>query len=340
MTTKTTNEMKKKIVTHNGTFHCDEVLACHMLQSYVSEFKNSEIIRTRDPKIIETGDIVVDVGAIYDVSKNRYDHHQREFTTKFDYATPKKEACTKLSSAGLIYKHYGEEIVKSVLSKIGFYDTNQDDLLKIYYKVYDSFMHAIDAIDNGVQQYESKEQPRYISGTDLSSRIGSLNPDWYEINQNPDINFKQAMLVAGNEFESCVKHIANSWLPARLIVNSCFDKRFEDHASGQIVIIREWAPWKDHIYQLENEHDLKKTIQYVVYKDSTGDTWRIQCVPVAQGSFTSRKPMPEKWRGIRDDELSNITDIDGCVFVHASGFIGGNKTFEGAMEMAVKALES
>ena len=30
--------------------------------------------------------------------------------------------------------------------------------------------------------------------------------------------------------------------------------------------------------------------------------------------------------------------IPGCVFVHASGFIGGHATFEGALEMARKAL--
>jgi uncharacterized UPF0160 family protein len=31
--------------------------------------------------------------------------------------------------------------------------------------------------------------------------------------------------------------------------------------------------------------------------------------------------------------------VSGCIFVHASGFIGGNKTYEGALAMASKALE-
>ena len=55
-------------------------------------------------------------------------------------------------------------------------------------------------------------------------------------------------------------------------------------------------------------------------------------------SFESRKPLPEAWRGVRDDELSKLSGIDGCVFVHASGFIGGNKTEEGTMKMAFAAL--
>lgn len=71
-------------------------------------------------------------------------------------------------------------------------------------------------------------------------------------------------------------------------------------------------------------------------------------------SSYSRKPLPEAWRvrsrphscnnltdsqGIRDDQLSELTGIPDCVFVHASGFIGGNKTKEGAMAMAIKAFE-
>lgn len=59
---------------------------------------------------------------------------------------------------------------------------------------------------------------------------------------------------------------------------------------------------------------------------------------VNQGSFESRLPLPTVWRGLRDDELSSESGIDGGVFVHMSGFIGGNKTFEGALAMAKKAL--
>ena len=57
--------MPKTIVTHNGTFHCDESLACFLLRQ-TDEYKDASIVRTRDPEIIDKGDIVVDVGAVYD----------------------------------------------------------------------------------------------------------------------------------------------------------------------------------------------------------------------------------------------------------------------------------
>lgn len=60
----------KRIGTHDGKFHADEALACYMLLQLPC-YKNAQIIRTRDPKILDELDIVVDVGAQYDYS--RYD---------------------------------------------------------------------------------------------------------------------------------------------------------------------------------------------------------------------------------------------------------------------------
>ena len=37
-------------------------------------------------------------------------------------------------------------------------------------------MEEIDAIDNGVDQYDG--EPRYKVTTNLSSRVGHLNPKW------------------------------------------------------------------------------------------------------------------------------------------------------------------
>lgn len=74
------------------------------------------------------------------------------------------------------------------------------------------------------------------------------------------------------------------------------------------------------------------------FQDDRAKQWRIQAVAEGPGSFVSRKPLPSAWRGLRDEELSATSGIPGGVFVHMSGFIGGNKTYEGALEMARKAL--
>ena len=73
-------------------------------------------------------------------------------------------------------------------------------------------------------------------------------------------------------------------------------------------------------------------------------------MPVTESSFESRRPLPEAWRGVRDEDLDKVMNDDaeksgkakipeGAVFVHASGFIGGHKTKEGAYAMASRSLE-
>ena len=137
-------------------------------------------------------DIVVDVGAVYDPVTHRYDHHQREFTGVFDGFS------TKLSSAGLVYKHFGKEILRTLLAD----EENLTDAFFdiVYTKLYKDFMEHIDAIDNGVSVADGTIK-YHISST-LSSRVNSLNPSWNEP-QTPEIlneRFKSAMELTSSEF--------------------------------------------------------------------------------------------------------------------------------------------
>lgn len=75
-------------------------------------------------------------------------------------------------------------------------------------------------------------------------------------------------------------------------------------------------------------------------QDNRDSSWRIQAVGAGAGSFESRKALPEAWRGLRDDALAKATGVPGCVFVHASGFIGGASTKEGVLALAKLALKA
>ena len=75
-------------------------------------------------------------------------------------------------------------------------------------------------------------------------------------------------------------------------------------------------------------------------QDDRSENWRIQAVAVSSDNFESRKPLPASWRGLENDQLSEVSGIPGCVFVHASGFIGGNRSYEGALAMARSSLRA
>lgn len=327
------SENRKVIGTHNGTFHCDEALAVFLLRQ-TPTYRNADLTRTRDPALLDTCDIVVDVGAVYDESKQRFDHHQRGFEEVFGHGFT-----TKLSSAGLVYKHFGKEIISNHL-QLAADDAKTDTL---WLKIYKEFIEAIDAIDNGISQYHKDLQPKYRSRTDLSSRVGWLNPAWNEPSDSKtvDARFDKASSLTGEEFLGRLQYYANSWLPARSLISEALSQRQNADPSGKIIIFDQFAPWKEHLFELEADKAISEEAKpiYVLYPDETASNWRIQAIPISPDSFESRKALPEAWRGLRDENLSEVSGIDGGIFVHASGFIGGNRTKQGALFMAKKALE-
>jgi len=327
-----------KIGTHNGTFHCDEVLACFMLRT-LDEYKNAQIVRTRDQSVLDTCNIVVDVGAVFDAEKKRFDHHQRSFTDTMNSLNPKYKWTTKLSSAGLVYFHYGMEIIKSLVKGLVAESELEKTVPLIYSKVYENFVEEIDAIDNGVNM--SDGELRYKINSNLSSRVSRINPNWNDEKPDEEAGFYKAMKVVGEEFTSCVTDYVKVWLPARSIVERCFLKRKSVDESGMIVELDQHCPWKEHLFNIERDYALAENelIKYVIYTDQKGK-WRLQCVPLGAATFDNRLSIKAEWRGIRDEELSKLSGIPGCIFVHAGGFIGGNETKEGVLQMARESLKS
>lgn len=322
----------KLIGTHNGTFHCDEALAVYLLRQ-TDDYRDADLIRTRDTTLLETCDIVVDVGAVYDASKLRFDHHQRGFNTTFGNGFQ-----TKLSSAGLVYKHFGKE----VLANHAQIPVDDPHIEPLWLKLYEDFIEAIDGIDNGISQYPAEIKPQYRSRTDLSSRVGALNPAWNQLfdAKAVDERFSKASSMAGREFLDRLDALVNVWLPAREFLKAAIESSKVVEPTGKIIVLDQYLPFKDHLYAIEVDltvSEIDKAI-YVVYPDETGGNWRVQAIAVSSDSFESRKALPEPWRGLRDEALSEVTQIPGGIFVHASGFIGGNKTKEGALELARCAL--
>lgn len=189
-----------------------------------------------------------------------------------------------------------------------------------------------------------------------------LNPQWNEP-QTPEImnaQFLKGMELTGSEFLQRLHGIAFSWWPARSIVENAIKNRNEIHSSGKIIILEQFCPWKEHLFEIEPEVNYffnfiillffiilinicqlncQGEILYALYQDS-GSGWRIQAVPVDPTSFDSRKKLPSSWCGIRDEALSALVGVEGAVFVHASGFIGGHRTKEGALSMAIQVINS
>merc|ERR1711990_938208 len=289
--------LKMKIGTHSGHFHADEALACFLLKQ-LPEFASAEIVRSRDNKILDTCDIVVDVGARFEPENKRFDHHQREFSE------------TMKTLKVLIFEKVYEGFVEE----------------------FDGIDNGVNQYEG-----EPKYKITSLIGSRVGRLNPKWNDeDKSEARENSQ--FRKAMELVGTEFKETVDGYFNSWLPAYDIVKDAIETRKENDPEGRLIMFEtSGCPWKEHLFNIEEKLGIKGEILYVIYKNKETD-WRIQCVPVSPTSFTNRKSLPESWRGIRDDDLSKASTVADATFCHVSGFIGGAKTQTGVIQMAKLSL--
>lgn len=298
-----------KLVTHNGRFHYDELLASAILTKI---YPDSKIIRTRDSKIISTGDIVYDVGGIFDPSRNMFDHHQHTFTETYspDYNI-------KLSSAGLVYKYYHE-------SFLSLYNIQPTDPLykKLINKIYKEFFLGADAQDNGYNIY-GEIKPRTIY-----AMVNLYNIEDNLISDQQDKNFEIALSLVAKDLDLYINNVITSWY------NKYKELDLLIKNTNDYILVSDVYYSCDLILEIEKENN--KNILFLVFPSD--NLYKIRAINIDTTNFSLKCPLKKEWRGRRDDELNSM--IEGAGFVHSSGFVGTNKTKEGAIKMCRESYES
>lgn len=242
----------------------------------------------------------------------------------------------RLSSAGLVYTFFGEEAIKNIL-KSRKIELPAKSLHSIYRKIYENFIEEIDAIDNGVQICDG--EPKYKITTGISARVGYFNPPWnHDGTLKENEQFEKAKSYVGAELVDKILHYATVWLPARDIVSDALNNAKEIHESLSIMELSNGCPWKEHLFDLEQEREILGQTKYVLFKDVKPNDWRVMCVPIKPDSFICRKFLHKDWRGIRLEELRKASGVEDANFCHVTGFIGGAGSREGVYQMAVKSL--
>ena len=169
---------KKILITHNGSFHADDLFATATL-SILNE-GNVKIVRTRDQKVIATGDYVYDVGGIYDEKLNHFDHHQKGGAGKRENGIP-------YSSFGLVWKTYGEKLCDS-----------KEVADKIDHKI----VQPIDALDNGVDISLPKFDGVFSYGAEQI--FLAFSPTWQEDSKNIDDVFILHTPISSSYIAICI----------------------------------------------------------------------------------------------------------------------------------------
>ncbi len=297
-------QMSKKLVTHNGSFHADDIFAAATL-SIMLEKKGEtfEIIRTRDEEIINSGDYVFDVGGIYDAENNRFDHHQVG-------GAGKRENGIEYASFGLVWKKYGKELC-------GDNESN---------KIIESrLVNPIDAADNGLDLVENTHE---ISPYYIQHFFHSMRPTWRETNLGNDEMFQKCVLIAREILSREIIHAKDSVLAKQNVISI-----YENTNNKKIIILDKNYPWE---YVLSN---FSEPI-YVIYPRATDNYWGVACVRNDPKSFENRKDFPASWAGLRDEELQKVTGVPDAIFCHRGLFLAVAKSKEGAIKLAEIALQT
>ena len=290
----------KTIITHNGKFHTDEVLAVGMLM-YLHPL--SDVIRTRDVDIINDellDSIVVDVGRIYDPDRNMFDHHQDTFNDTFDC-----NSSIPLSSLGLIYRHFGKKMLDSFM-RGGRYAT-VIDLDTLYDTIYYNFIIAIDANDNGVSQYNDKVKKAYNSNISLVETISKLN----NINHSDDVlqmkSFKKAVQLAWDVFKIHLKDAIEAsgiYEKDLITMRKAFDTRYEYSHSGDILVVyEECHNWLNCILRIEEDCGMKGAMKFIVHPDN--ENWKLRAI---------------SWGFKNRVNIGDFSNLDGVKFIHKNKF--------------------
>jgi len=288
----------QKVVTHNGSFHTDDVFAVATLQLVLGK-DSFEIIRTRDKEIIEQGDIVVDVGGIYDPAKSRFDHHQ--------VGAPVRDNGMPYAAFGLVWKTYGEQLTHS----------------KEVFEIIDRrLVIPIDANDNGVSLY-SLNNSEYSPVT-IQDLMGLLKPVWGS-EEDIDTVFRTAVDLATRILERSIMHATAS------VAESQLATQLYESALDKEVLVSD-RPLSSHYFIDYPE------VFFVVYPDDNNN-WVASAVRKGHDSFETKVRFPEEWGGWRDAELANISGIDGAVFCHRAGFLFVASTQAGVLEAVNKVLQ-
>jgi uncharacterized UPF0160 family protein len=147
------------------------------------------------------------------------------------------------------------------------------------------------------------------------------------------------MKLAKEDYLYVLRDVYMREIMCKSIVKEYVEKRFSFHPSGKIVHLERNCAWKEALFKVEKELKIENEIRFVIYKNITGDSYRVSTVPVEPGSFQFRLGLKEEWRGKSMDELRKSSGIEDMVFCHHSGFIGGAVSLENSLKMAEISLK-
>ncbi len=297
----------KLIAVHDGRFHVDDVFAAMLMRSMYPEAK---IIRTRDKSLLDSADIVIDVGSIYNYESLRFDHHQ-------EGKAGERENGVQFSGFGLVWKHWGINICKG------------DG--ELYDEIDVSLVQPIDAGDNGQLLY-SNQEPNFegVKEVTIGMLVSILNNSNPKKLEDYDDNFEQALDFAEIVFYNFLLSKESLLQEKEKILES-----YSTQSDPRFMIDESYRPVLRYLKYMP------ELLYYLFPRDNTDLSagWMMKCAKdESKVDNWNRKNLPNSWAGKSGEELELASGIKNMDFCHNNLFICGSKTKEAILEALDAAL--
>lgn len=296
-----------QLVTHSGQFHADDVFSTAIL---LILFPHASLTRTRDNAAFKPSPnkIIFDVGNQYNPKDQIFDHHQTGGAGIRENKTP-------YASVGLIWKHYGRQVIQQ-------FQGGKNHTLAVFENLDNNLFCGIDAEDNGAlitESYLAEPKSSRICLKSLGSAISNLQD-----NASPDAEYKSfelgvafAKQVITQQIINYIKQEAAQEILAEL-----------NKEKKPILIMNEFLPWQEFAVSNPN-------ILFAIYPSN--NAWYCQAAPTKPMGFEIRKPLPTAWAGLNAESLAQITGVKTATFCHNNLFICGARTRADIIKLAALA---
>jgi uncharacterized UPF0160 family protein len=299
---KMENKKKVTIVTHSSKFHTDDIFAVATLLLVLEKDHEIVVVRSRDRKIIDAADYVVDVGDEYNADRNRFDHHQEGRAGERKNGIP-------YASFGLVWKKYGEELSGSE---------------SVAEKIDKKLVQPTDASDNGIQIFETKIEG--VSPYTLDTLRRAFVPTWKEGFKDIDSIFMELVGDAKTVLQREIKKAKDDSEAGSAVLRA-----YEKSDDKRLIVFDRYYPADDFLNRYSEP-------LFTIFPSTDEDTWLLTAVQDSKESQINRKDLPSAWAGKSGEELEKITGVPGSVFCHVNLFLAVAKTKEAALKLAEIAL--
>jgi uncharacterized UPF0160 family protein len=310
-----------RVIVHNGKVHTDECAAVSLLSNYyANKGIGVSVLRTRDYSKFLLTDLLLDVGSEYDHEKLRYDHHQPNFNEKWKENSP-----TNLSAAGLIWRHYGKEIIEMYLSNnveqydyaFNYTDTTITELMDM---IYEKLIMEIDANDNGV----------VLPGSHLNicEIVDAVNCSDVNNDELQNANFNRAVSLIGNIFDIKFREIINGYFNYYRDLDIVRELLIRNIGNDYLIVDQNIPT----IFKCLDEIDRQEQIRFCIF--SGKNEYSIKTRRKNKKFLPLCPILSEEMLRIK---MENSNDI---IFIHKASFLAKTRSLQAAKEIVALSIQS